>query len=250
VDGILEVFHAAFTEHAYPIHTHNAWTLLLVDEGAVKYGLDHREHGAGRSSVTLLPPHVLHDGQSAVPGGFRKRVLYLDRSLLDDGLIGASVDTPALRDPVLRARVDQLHNALIHQGDDLEAASRLVLIRERLGQHLRRHVVAPPDRRDAKVATRFRDLLDARTPDGIRLDEAAGLLGVHPAHLVRAFSREFGMPPHQYLTGRRVELARRLLLGGHRPAEVAALAGFYDQSHLTRNFRRMVGTSPARFQRR
>jgi AraC-like DNA-binding protein len=90
-------------------------------------------------------------------------------------------------------------------------------------------------------------VLDAHLPGGITLDEASTLVHAHPAHLVRAFSREFGMPPHRYLTGRRVDLARRYLLEGRSAAEVATLAGFYDQSHLTRHFRRMLGVTPSRF---
>lgn len=57
------------------------------------------------------------------------------------------------------------------------------------------------------------------------------------------------MAPHQYLTGRRVDLARRLLLGGMRVPEVAASAGFYDQSHFSRHFKRVVGTSPGHYAR-
>jgi len=44
-----------------------------------------------------------------------------------------------------------------------------------------------------------------------------------------------------------IELARRLLLAGQRPAEVAAAVGFYDQSHLSRHFKRHLGVSPARY---
>ena len=35
VPGVSEVFHARFTTHAYPLHTHQTWTLLILDEGAV-----------------------------------------------------------------------------------------------------------------------------------------------------------------------------------------------------------------------
>jgi AraC-like DNA-binding protein len=91
------------------------------------------------------------------------------------------------------------------------------------------------------------ELLDARVQPGLSLDQAATLLHSHPTHLVRAFSREYGLPPHLYLTGRRVELARRHLLAGLPPAEAAVQAGFYDQSHLTRHFRRMLGTTPTRY---
>ncbi|MDT3439518.1 MULTISPECIES: AraC family transcriptional regulator [unclassified Pseudofrankia] len=249
VSGIVEVFHARFTEHAYPSHTHDAWTLLVLDEGVVRYDLDRREHGALPPFVTLLPPHVPHDGRSVRPEGFRKRVLYLDRALLDDGLVGAAVDAPSLRDAALRREVHQLHNLLARPHELFEAQSRLALIRERLLGHLRPRLGDPPVRRDSGVARRLRDLLDGSVPRGLSLDEAAQALNAHPAHLVRAFRREYGLPPHQYLIGRRLDLARRLLLAGHRPAEAAAMAGFYDQSHLTRHLIRMVGTAPGRYAR-
>jgi AraC-like DNA-binding protein len=245
--GVVEVLHAHFPSHAYPTHTHDAWTVLIVDEGAVRYDLDHREHGLAQAQVSLLPPHVPHDGRSVLPQGFRKRVLYLAPDRLGDGLIGAAVDQPEYVDPLLRHRIHQLHRVLRDGQEDLEAQSRLTLIEERLSQHLRRNVVAPADRYDAGVAVRLRELLDSKVIDGITLEDAAKVVHAHPAHLVRAFSREFGMPPHRYLTGRRVDLARRYLLDGRPAAEVATLAGFYDQSHLNRHFRKLLGVTPASF---
>ncbi|CAM5401100.1 hypothetical protein SFUMM280S_05259 [Streptomyces fumanus] len=112
IPGVLEVFHARFTEYAYPMHVHEAWTLLIVDAGAVRYDLARHEHGTPHDTVSLLPPHVAHNGSPATPDGFRKRVLYLDFSQLGEDLIGPAVDGPDLRDPVLRRRVAQLHTAL------------------------------------------------------------------------------------------------------------------------------------------
>ncbi|MFI5696187.1 AraC family transcriptional regulator [Kribbella sp. NPDC051586] len=248
--GVVEVLHAHFPSHAYPTHTHDAWTVLIVDEGAVRYDLDHREHGLAQAQVSLLPPNVPHDGRSVLPQGFRKRVLYLAPDRLGDGLIGAAVDQPEYVDPLLRHRIHQLHGVLEDGREDLEAQSRLTLIEERLGQHLRHHVTGPPEKYNLGVAADLRDLLDAHVPDGITLEDAAKVVHAHPAHLVRAFSREFGMPPHRYLTGRRVDLARRYLLDGRPAAEVATLAGFYDQSHLNRHFRKLLGVTPASFLKR
>jgi AraC-like DNA-binding protein len=180
--------------------------------------------------------------------GFTKRVLYLDRGLFDDRWVGRAVDAPTLADPALHRRIGRLHAALARPEDSLEGASRLAFVVERVLHHLSgRPPSAPaPDR---TVARRLRELLDACVPEGCTLDDAAARLEVTPTHLIRAFGREYGMPPHQYLTGRRVELARRLLLSGRPPAQVAALAGFYDQSHLNRHFRRMLGTTPSRYAR-
>lgn len=231
------------------MHTHETWTLLIVDNGMVRYDLDRHEHGALDQTVTLLPPHVSHNGRSVTPDGFRKRVLYLDASQLEESLIGLAVDSPVLDDPLLRHRIHQLHLALEHQGDELEAESRLALVSERLRDHLRRRVESRARVQDAGIAHRLRELLDERFVQGVSLQEASETLHVHPAHLVRVFSREFGMGPHQYLTGRRVALARGLLLHGMPPRQVAATAGFYDQPHFNRHFKRLLGVSPGRYAR-
>ena len=133
--------------------------------------------------------------------------------------------------------------------DALKAESRLVFVLERLAQHLDRAVAGAPDVRDDALADRVRELIDARVAEGLSLTETAEAFGVHPTSVVRAFTRRHGLPPHRYLTGRRIDLARRLLLAGMPAAEVATAAGFADQSHLTRHFRRMLGTTPVAYAR-
>jgi AraC-like DNA-binding protein len=250
VPGVAEVLHARMTSHVYPMHTHQAWTLLIVDDGMIRYDLHRHEHGAPHRAVTLLPPQVPHNGRAGTPAGFRKRVVYLDLSQLPASLIGRAVDEPVLFDPVLRQRVHQLHHALGQPGAELEAESRLAFVAERLRWHLSRSAErtrpekAPGGR---GVAGQLRELIDERFRENVTLRQASEMIGAHPAHLVRMFSREFGISPHQYLAGRRVDLARALLLDGVPASTVAAAAGFCDQSHLSRSFRRVLGTSPGRY---
>lgn len=246
--GIAEVFHAHFADHAYPAHTHDTWDLMILDDGQVDFALDRRRHGAGGTgSVLLLPPGVPHDGRTVTAAGFRKRNLYLDDSVLPQRLAGRAVDAPVLGDPLLRRRIDRLHAALVHAGDGFEAESRLAFIRERLRFHLDALRPRTPGREADRLAAGLRDLLDSRIHDGVSLHDAAAVLHAHPTHLIRCFTRTYGLPPHTYLTGRRVERARGLLLDGHRPAEVAAAVGFHDQAHLHRHFTRHVGTTPSRY---
>ncbi|KWV34282.1 helix-turn-helix transcriptional regulator [Micromonospora rifamycinica] len=244
VEGIVEVLHARFTGHTYPMHTHDCWTLLIVDDGVIEYDLNRTHHGVLRSQVTLLPPDVAHDGRAATAAGFRKRVLYLDPATLDTGLIGAAVDAPILTEPALRQRVHWLHQALAQPGEEFAAQSRFSLIREGLAQHLR---PTPLSRPEPALARRLRRLLDERTVDGVTLELAAREFDVSPAHLVRSFTGAYGLAPHAYLTGRRIDAARRLLLRGVPAGQVAAATGFYDQPHLTRHFRRYLGVTPGRY---
>jgi AraC-like DNA-binding protein len=261
VAGVHEVFHARFVDYAYPPHVHDAWTVFIVDEGWIRYDLEARHRGAGGGGVFILPPNVVHDGRAAAHGVFRKRVLYLSTDVLDERLTGRAVDRPAIAGPALRRAIHALHRALGHPDEGLEAESRLALVGDRLRAHLSATRpgaepgpgggpgAAPPGfgGASAGLAGDLRELLDQRLFERTTLAEAGQDLGASASHLVRCFTGTFGIAPHQYVTARRIDAARRRLLDGEPIAMVAAGVGFYDQAHFTRQFKRHVGTPPGRY---
>lgn len=94
---------------------------------------------------------------------------------------------------------------------------------------------------------RAMEILWERLGDAVTLDDLALHAGLDKFHLCRAFRAQVGMPPHAYLTHLRIARAKDLLERGVRPSEVAPRVGLYDQSQLNRHFRRIVGTTPARY---
>jgi AraC-like DNA-binding protein len=249
VPGIHEVFHARFVDHAYPAHTHDTWTVFTVDEGSIAYDLERRHRGVAGAKVTLLPPHVVHDGRPVATDGYRKRVLYVGTEVLGEHLLGPAVDRPDVLDPSLVRGFRSLHRALADPDDVFEAESTFAVLAERLAQHLGGQKEAATHRPSDTIAADLRDLLDARVLEGITLAEAGRILGGSPAHAVRSFRRRFGIPPHRYLIGRRIDVARGRLLEGHDVARVAADVGFHDQAHFTKHFKRHLGTTPGRYRR-
>jgi AraC-like DNA-binding protein len=253
VAGVHEVFHAQFVGYAYPPHVHDAWTVFVLDDGAIRYDLERRHCGAGAGGelVWILPPHVVHDGRAAGGHGYRKRVLYLATDVLDERLTGRAVDRPDIDDPALHRAVRALHRSLRQPDDALEAEARLALVAERMRARLgdRPRDAGDRGRPPARLAGDLRDLLEARLFEPTTLAAAGSALGASPAHLVRSFTRTFGIAPHRYVVGRRIEAARGRLLAGEPIALVAAAVGFYDQAHFTRQFKRHVGVPPGRYAR-
>jgi AraC-like DNA-binding protein len=247
VAGVHEVFHAHFVDYAYPPHVHDAWTVFIVDDGWIRYDLETRHRGAGGERVTILPPHVVHDGRPAGGDGFHKRVLYLGTDVLDERLAGRAADQPDVPEPALRGAVGALHRALDEPDDALEAEARLATVSERLRAHLGDRTVDLPARPPGKLAGDLRDLLDVRLFERTTLAEAGSVLGASPAHLVRSFTHRFGIAPHRYVMARRIDTARKRLLDGEPIALVAADVGFFDQAHFTRQFKRHVGIPPGRY---
>jgi AraC-like DNA-binding protein len=83
----------------------------------------------------------------------------------------------------------------------------------------------------------------------VRLDDLAAASGMGRFQLLRAFRAAVGLPPHAYQLSLRVTRAMALIRSGLPLADVAAEAGFADQSHFTRRFAAVVGIPPARFRR-
>ena len=242
--GVREAFAARFRDHAYPPHTHEAWTLFVVDEGEIRYDLDGQPRGAEPTMVSILPPRVVHDGRAGTSAGYAMRCLYLDVDVLGEAVIGAAVDRPVLATPGLRERVSALHEALACPDDSLDAETRLAFVVEGIRAGLGRPV-EHRDRAGGDQAEGLRAILDAHLAEPITLAAAAATLGDSPTGLARAFARTFGVPPHAYVLGRRLDAARERILGGAAIADVAAELGFADQAHLTRRFRQWFGTTPA-----
>ena len=104
---------------------------------------------------------------------------------------------------------------------------------------------AAPDH--SRPVRRTLEYLRERLGDSITLDDFADHAGFDKFHLCRVFRAQVGLPPYQYLTHLRIARAKHLLRHGVLASDLAPLLGFYDQAQLTRHFRRIVGTTPARY---
>jgi AraC family transcriptional regulator len=125
-----------------------------------------------------------------------------------------------------------------------------------LAVHLIRHVSAPrrPERgRDGALPrTRLRavvEYIEEHLDAGPSLGQLAAVARLSAYHFARQFKAATGLPPHRYVIARRVERARQLLQAGTdlSLAEVAACAGFSDQSQFSHHFKRTVGVTPGQF---
>jgi AraC family transcriptional regulator len=113
------------------------------------------------------------------------------------------------------------------------------------GQDARPTTAPPP-----WAFTAYEAVMDCAADQRLSVADVASATGVHPVHMARVFRQAWGCSPGDLLRWRRTELAARMLLSAvASAAEVAAAAGFVDQSHMTRAFRAILGMTPGAWRR-
>lgn len=99
---------------------------------------------------------------------------------------------------------------------------------------------------NARLA-RAADYIAAHCREGVTLDAICAAADLSPSYLIRAFNARYGMTPHAFLIDRRVQYGRTELRRGRPIADVALDAGFADQAHFQRAFRRIAAATPGQY---
>ena len=101
---------------------------------------------------------------------------------------------------------------------------------------------------DAKRLQRVLDFMEARLADDISLGDLASEACLSPFHFSRLFRDATGLSPHQYLIGRRIWAAQKMLSSAQSSlAEIALDTGFGSQANFTRAFRKVTGFTPGKY---
>ena len=256
-DGVpVEAMHAHFTSHVYHRHSHESYSFGVTETGVQAFTCRHGRHVSATGMVMAFNPDDPHDGHATDDAGFTYRMVHIWPEFFA-GLIGPGQPRPLFRVPVLddpaTARsVRHLHVALTGPASELERYELLTATARRLIRHASARVHGPdtarPPGSDARVAVRIRELIhDAGVTADLTADDLAATAGCSRYAAYRAFQRAYGLAPSDYQRQLRVRTARSLLSRDVPPAAAAAEAGFADQAHLTRWFRRYYGVTPGAY---
>lgn len=249
----LECLSATFRTLEFAPHTHDTFCIGVIEAGVQKSRIRGASINAGAGAIYLINPGVIHEGRPA-EHGYRYRMMYPSletlRAVAEDAAerhLPRSLAFPdeTVMAPPLASAFLTLHRQVEAGGGRLELETKFNDLMLRLVNVFGREAIEVTDLKAGNAVRQARDLLDARFYDDLSLSDVAGAVGLSRAHLIRAFKKEFGVPPHGWLTDRRIRAARRLLEKGASIVDTAFDCGFADQAHLTRQFKARTGVTPA-----
>jgi AraC-like DNA-binding protein len=248
--GVVRV-EATLGNFAFPSHSHEHVCIGLARDGEhdCRYGL--RRHIVEKGDLMLVNPGEVHDGKPSGRHGRRYSMLEVNadtfRLLCRDAIDAEQFEfkRAVLRAPcagdALAAWLESLSGCDTRVERDAGAAFFGLVAGRALD--LRR----PKATRG--LATIVAQQMREQGPEVDSIGEIGAQRGISRFQLIRAFKQAFGLTPEDFRRQLRVERARALLAGPRRLSEIALCAGFADQSHMTREFRRLVGLSPGYYRR-
>jgi AraC-like DNA-binding protein len=238
-----------FSDRTFPRHSHDQFGIGIVTSGAQRSWSAIGHVAAEAGDVIMVNPGEMHDGMPAARAARGWRILYVDPALVAAEIAGEREEVivrPVARDRQLAKEVVRLFARVQSDVPDRLAVEESLL--SCLMLVLQRHRVSADGKACASPSVlKAVRRLDTAPEVPTTLAELAALAGVNKFQLLRGFVRDVGTTPHAYLIQRRVRLVRRFLHDGRSPAEAALLAGFADQSHMTRAFVRQCGITPGRY---
>jgi len=258
--GGITLMQASFADHAFERHSHDCFAIGVTTYGIQRFRCKGQRYDSRVGDLVLFNPDEDHDGAPGSADGFRYLLWYVPaafvRSCLDRdaGLRGTPYfAAPQSTDRRMAAAFGRRTLALLDSaGESLRAES---LAGALIGTLLARYGERPqaavdtPRRAGSAHLHRVKDYIHAHFQRDVTVAELAAVSGLSRAHLTRAFTAAFHMPPHVYLNSVRIAQAQALIRRGLPLAATAIECGFADQSHLTRRFKGSVGVSPADWRR-
>jgi AraC-like DNA-binding protein len=220
---------------------HDRVAITLVPSAATVRCESSRSLVAARNSVLLVPAKRLYSWRA------RSRPTSSCLTLLvGDQVVGGleAIDPAAVvTDAALVDQLSALANQLLRPAVSLECASALRAVLGRLAASA--VPVGITESRQGTPLGAARDYLQDHVGEPVTITALADMIGLAESHFIRAFHREFGLPPHAYHLRLRLAAASELLASGLSVSTVAYECGFADQSHLSRNFKAVYGLTPA-----
>jgi AraC-like DNA-binding protein len=240
----------------YGKHWHETFSIGLISRGRCNYINRAKTEEACVGTVVLMNPGDVHACNPVRGEPWAYRMLYIDVPWLCDTQAAAGIDASHCFTPFstisttqreLYDGLNRLFDTLIDPRiEHLEKQSASVSFMDLVQLHLGAHRAAY--RRKIPRITRAADFIRQNCTRSLKLEEICAEAGLSASQLIRAFKKEYGLTPHAYQLNCRIEFGRSQLRAGHSIAEVALAAGFSDQAHFQRSFKKFVAATPGQYQ--
>ncbi|MGV8894096.1 MAG: AraC family transcriptional regulator [Burkholderiaceae bacterium] len=239
----------------YENHAHAIFSIGAITGGCSTYINGDSRHSVSEGCVVVINPEQVHACNPIDDQPWSYCMFYVDAAWLtglqhelgfSQGLGFRKFATTLTTDPVLYRGLNHLYKTLIDKdaGQLCKHSTAILFFSE-----VQTRLNPAPElfHIENNKLERAAEFISAHCTRDLRLDDICAAAELSPSYLIRAFRKQYGMTPHVYLVNRRIQYAQAQLKCGRPIADVALDAGFADQAHFQRVFKRLLAATPGQY---
>lgn len=237
----------------YKKHFHSSFSLGINKEGISIYSNQNKKFILDKNRLSIMNPYEVHSCNSCGNTLNKYYMMYLDTSwclkiqkvINNDITKFVALDKKLLESKEFYIRFLNLCE-FIYEDNSLEEKENELI--EFFLDFFALYLKEDEELKTDKNFEEIKAFIDENYKENITLKDISDNFDLNEYYIIRLFKKHLNITPHSYLLNLRVNHARVCLKEGMSIVDTALECGFYDQSHLHRNFLNFVATTPKEYQ--
>jgi AraC-like DNA-binding protein len=229
----------------YTKHFHSHLGLALIEKGSVEitYELDTKCN-LTHDTIAVFNPKQIHRSKTQNAKGYY--VLFLDINWCQNIQKDFFFEKNIIDNPLLCTKLRKLFHKIIVDKVTIVESELKDIMKELFKKYTSVNI-----QKDKEVIIRLKTFISQNRDTPLNVDKLSKYIGYNKSYLIRLFKKEVGLTPQQYILNEKVNRVKDTLTYS-KPDSLSSIAldaGFFDQSHMNRNFKGSFGTSPQTYKK-
>jgi len=258
--GFVELLQASFTKQSFNKHFHEEFCFGVVESGQLDFNYRGSKVTANKGIINLCNPGEVHDGFTKT--GWSYRMFYVDPLLMKEissEISGKHNDIPFFKEGVIEDKIMSQQLLSLHKLMSDEQVFTiekeelfLSIVAEFIKKHADSFIPIAAVVSSKPIIKNIINFINDNLSAELLVSELSEQAGFSLFHFIRAFKKEVGLTPKDYIIQQRINKATALIKNQKQIQlplnQIALECGFYDQSHMNKYFKLYKGLKPSIYQ--
>ena len=229
----IEYVYSDNSKFSYSEHSHvSVYTIIILLSGSLKLKKENQCFDIKEGEYIVIKPYEIHSISLNKSEYYQMLSVCINKNVIKKNDLD-SIKYVIIND--LNYLVNSYFIKFKYSNVILKALNDVYYIKEKI---------------DKKISVgSILDIIEKNPEIELNIDEMCEKIYISKYHFIRKFKKEMGLTPHKFHIQNKIRKAKKMLNEGYSIIETAMYSGFYDESHLIRNFKNSINLTPSEYKK-